>query len=113
MMEVLQAYLAMIYNWAEHVNIHFNADKFECPRFCAKPGDALDQRYLAPDGAEIEVKPHLRDLVVHISSDLTFNVHVNKTVCAASWLGGWGLRTFRIRVERDQDFSTRPRTRHL
>ena len=95
--EMLQADLSKIYSWAEHVNMHFNADKFECLRFWAKPGDAPDQHYLAPDGAEIEVKSHLRDLGVQISSDLTFKVHVNKTVCAASRLAGWGLRTFRRR----------------
>ena len=56
--EMLQADLAKIYNWAEHVNMHFNADKFECLRFWANSGDAPDQYYLA----EIEVKAHLRDL---------------------------------------------------
>ena len=28
--EVLQADLLKIYNWADEVNMHFNADKFEC-----------------------------------------------------------------------------------
>ena len=77
--------------------MHFNADKFECLRFWAKPGDAPDYKYLAPDNAEIQVKPHLRDLGVEISSDFTFKVHINKTVTAASSLAGWSLRTFRRR----------------
>ena len=34
---------------------------------------------------------------MQISSDLTFKVHVSKTVTAASRLAGWGLRTFRRR----------------
>ena len=77
--------------------MHFNADKFECLRFWAKPGDAPDHTYIAPDDAPIEVKPHLRDLGVQVSSDLTFQVHVTMTVASASRLAGWGLRTFRRR----------------
>ena len=77
--------------------MHFNADKFECLRFWARPGDAPDHTYIAPDDAAIEVKPHLRDLGVQVSSDLTFQVHVTMTVASASRLAGWGLRTFRRR----------------
>ena len=95
--ESLQADLVQIYRWTEHVNMHFNADKFECLRFWARPGEAPDYKYLAPDKAEIEVKPHLRDLGVEISSDFTFNVHITKTVTSASRLAGWALRTFRRR----------------
>ena len=95
--ETLQADLGKVYSWAELVNMHFNADKFECLRFWAKPGDAPDFKYLAPDNAEIEVKPHLRDLGVEISSDLTFKVHITKTVTSASRLSGWALRTFHRR----------------
>ena len=93
----LQSDLLQVYRWAEQVNMHFNADRFECLRFWAKPGDAPDYKYLAPDNAEIQVKPHLRDLGVEISSDFTFNIHINKTVTAASSLAGWSLRTFRRR----------------
>ena len=32
----LQADLTKVYTWAEHVNMHFNADKFECLRFSAR-----------------------------------------------------------------------------
>ena len=95
--EVLQADLLKIYNWADEVNMHFNADKFECLRFFANQGDAPTHQYLAPDSAPIQVKLHLRDLGVEISSDLTFKVHITKMVTAASRLAGWGLRTFRRR----------------
>ena len=77
--------------------MHFNADKFECLRFWAKPADAPAYQYVAPDNDEITVKPHLRDLGVEISSDFTFTVHISKTVTAASKLAGWALRTFRRR----------------
>ena len=93
----LQADLGRIYEWAEHVNMHFNADKFECLRFCSKPSLLPEYQYLAPDSEEIKVKSNLRDLGVQVSSDLTFKSHIIKTVTAASRLVGWGMRTFRRR----------------
>ena len=53
--------------------------------------------YLGPNGEVIEVKHSLKDLGVHLSSDLTFKLQVEKTVASASKLAGWGLRTFRRR----------------
>ena len=93
----LQADLRVIYDWAKKVNMHFNADKFECLRFWPNPTLAPDYEYLGPDGQAIEVKETLKDLGVHLSSNLTFHVQVEKTVAAASKLAGWGLRTFRRR----------------
>ena len=52
---------------------------------------------MAPDDVNIAVKSSLRDLGVEVSSDLTFKIHITKTVTAASRLVGWGLRTFRRR----------------
>ena len=53
--------------------------------------------YLGPDGQPIEVKHTLKDLGIHLSCDLSFRVHIEKVVSAASKLTGWGLRTFRRR----------------
>ena len=53
-----------------------------------RPGEAPNHDYLASGGAVIKVKPHLRDLRVEISSDLTFKIHITKTVTAASRLTG-------------------------
>ena len=77
--------------------MHFNGDKFECLRFWPNPALAPEFDYVGPDGSNIEVKDNLKDLGVHISSDLSFTVHVEKVVSAASKLAGWGLRTFRKR----------------
>ena len=93
----LQADLRVIYNWASRVNMHFNGDKFECLRLWPKNSSAPDYDYLGPDGEPIEVKDSLKDLGVYLGSDLTFTVHVEKTVAAASKLAGWGLRTFKRR----------------
>ena len=56
-----------------------------------------DSVYTSPDGSIIEKKAHLRDLGVEMSSDLTFNLHIENTVAAANKLIGWALRSFRRR----------------
>ena len=77
--------------------MHFNGEKFECMRFWPNPSSSPDFTYLGPDGEPIEVKESLKDLGVHLSSDLTFRLHIEKVVSAASKMAGWGLRTFRRR----------------
>ena len=47
--EALQSDLKQVYRWAELVNMHFNADKFECLQFWAKQGDAPEYNYHSPD----------------------------------------------------------------
>ena len=90
----LQADLQVIYSWASEVNMSFNSDKFECLRYWAGSDSAPTFSYLAPDSQPIEVKADLRDLGVRISSNLSFDIHIENTVTAASKLVGWGLRTF-------------------
>ena len=90
----LQADLQLIYSWANDVNMTFNSEKFECLRYWAHPDKAPSFQYLAPDSQPIEVKEDLRDLGVRISSNLSFDIHIQNTVTAASRLVGWGLRTF-------------------
>ena len=63
-----------------------NSVKTNQSYFWALPGYAPDRQYLAPENVHIEVKPHLRDLGVEISSDLTFKVHIYKMVTAATRL---------------------------
>ena len=58
------------------------------------PTKSAVHQYLAPDNQEIKVKSDLRDLGVQRSSNLSFNVHIETTVNAASKHVGWGLRTF-------------------
>ena len=91
----LQADLQQVYKWAEHVNMEFNADKFECLRFCSSPESELVCQYLAPDNSVIKVKDNLRDLGVQLSTDLSFSTHIENIVIAASRLAGWGLWSFR------------------
>jgi hypothetical protein len=78
----------------------FNSEKFESLRFW--PGKTVqpDIYYTAPDGTLIEEKTHLRDLGVELSNDLSFSLHIENTVAAASKLVGWALRSFRRRSRR-------------
>ena len=90
----LQSDLNLIYQWADNVNMKFNSEKFECLRYWADPEKAPSFQYLGPDNSPIEIKSDLRDLGVRISSNLSFSIHIENTVLAASKLVGWGLRTF-------------------
>ena len=73
----------------------FNSGKFEWVRYAVGPAPAF--QYLSPDASVIEQKSDLRDLGVRVSSDLSFNLQVEKVVTTASQMVGWGLRTFRGR----------------
>jgi hypothetical protein len=66
-------------------------------RLWPNPSLAPDYDYLGPDGEVIEVYPSLKDLGVHLSSDLSFKLQVEKVVSASCKMAGWGLRTFRRR----------------
>ena len=41
-------------------------------------------QFWAPNDVPIQVKPHLRDVGVEISSDLSFAVHISKMVTVSS-----------------------------
>ena len=90
----LQEDLQLIYSWADQVNMRFNSDKFECLRYWSDPSTVPVHQYLSPDNQKIKVKSDLRDLGVQLSSNLSFAVHIENTVTAASKLVGWGLRIF-------------------
>ena len=95
--KVLQDDLVSIYQWAEDVNMVFNADKFECLRIWPGKPAKSDTEYLSPEDNPIEEKSHLRDLGVELSNDLSFTLHIENTVASANKLIGWSLRTFRRR----------------
>ena len=96
----LQRDLQSIYSWADEVNMIFNSEKFESLRYW--PGKTVqpDIHYTAPDGTLIEEKTHLRDPGLELSNDLSFSLHIENTVAAASKLVGWALRSFRRRSRR-------------
>ena len=75
----------------------FNSDKFEWIRYSLTPELAPEFQYLSPDSSNIEQKDNLRDLGVRLSSDLSFNLQIEKTVTTASQMVGWAMRSFRTR----------------
>ena len=76
--------------------MEFNSEKFEVLRYWPA-GQKPDLNYTSPDGTVIQEKEHLRDLGIEMASDLTFTLHISKTVSSANQLVGWALRTFRRR----------------
>ena len=90
----LQQDLQAVYRWAQDVNMVFNGDKFEMLRFWPGRIPKPTTGYTDPDGNIIEEKSNLRDLGVQVSSDLTFSIHIENVVCAATKMVGWVMRTF-------------------
>ena len=86
--QALQDDLGSIYSWAEDVNMVFNSDKFECIRFWPGKTSKPESEYKSPDQTPIEENSHLRDLGVEISNDLSFSIHIENTVTAATRLVG-------------------------
>ena len=74
---MLQEDPATIYDWAEDVNMVFNADKFECLGYW--PGRTKKT-------SPIEEKLNLRDLGVEIRYDFSFIIHIEITLTLASRL---------------------------
>ena len=75
----------------------FNGDKFEMLRFWPGKSPRPEHLYCDQEGGHIEEKTHLRDLGVQVSSDLTFNIHIENVVSASTRMVAWVLRTFRRR----------------
>ena len=63
-------------------------------KYWADPSRAPTYQYLRRDEQPIQVKTDLRDLGVQLSSNLSFSIHIENTVTAASELVCWGMRTF-------------------
>ena len=93
----LQGDLETVYAAADHINMVFNSKKFEWLRYIPGTSQAPSFQYTAPDSSDIPLKTELRDLGVRMSTDLTFDLQVEKVVATASQMAGWGLRTFRTR----------------
>ena len=53
--------------------------------------------YKDPTGAIIWEKEHIKDLGIHISSDLTWKKQTGEVVSNARSMSGWTMRTFKTR----------------
>ena len=82
------------------MNMIFNSKKFEWLRYLHPNMEPPAIQYTAPDSSDIAQKSSLRDLGVTMSSNLMFNLQVEKVAATANQVAGWGLRTFRSRSKR-------------
>ena len=89
-----QRELGKMYSWAKRNNSFFNGKKF----IKTVSGDADNTPpLLDPDGNIIKSVVHAKDLGVYVSSDMSFDYHINTIVLAAQRMFAWALRTFRTR----------------
>ena len=93
----LQKDLEIVYQWAEENNMSFNDLKFENLRFGLDSTLKLITSYTSPSGNIIDMKEHVRDLGVTMSSDGSFTEHIKNMCQSAKNICGWILRTFSTR----------------
>ena len=93
----LQKDLDNIYEWATKNNMEFNSSKFESLRYGENRFPTVKQ--LDDQGEPIEVKDHVKDLGVYMSSDCTFGFHIRNVTVESRNLANWVLRVFQTREE--------------
>ena len=77
----------------------FNNLKFECLRFNLDSTLKLTTNYTSANRIIIDIKQHVRDLGVTMSSDATFSKHIENICQSARNMCSWILRTFTDRSE--------------
>ena len=96
--QLLQADIDAVYNWAESNNMEFNFDKFELFRYGLRGSTVQNSAgYKSNIGSEIEEKAHVKDLGMKLRSDATFSRHIGEKVASVKTKIGWVLPTFRTR----------------
>ena len=100
--EILQADLDKIYQWAKDNNMTFNGKKFQVMRYGQNEELKNNTLYLTEDANEvIERFETVKDLGVIMSEDATFNEHIEAVAKKVRQKTGWVLRTF---FSRNQNF---------
>jgi hypothetical protein len=94
--ERLQDYLSSINDWALVNNMQFNGTKFKVMRSSVSTEIGMSHCYLASDGTEIE-KQLVQDLGVLMSTEATFDVHIEEIVVRSQQWMGWIWWTFQTR----------------
>ncbi len=93
----LQDDLDSVYKWAENNNMCFNSEKFKYLCFSTKHSINNDNIYISPTNNIINPSTSVRDLGIQMSSNCSFEAHIDKSVKTCSQLVGWVLRTFSSR----------------
>lgn len=92
--QLLQADLDRVYVWAEQNNMSFNSKKFQAIRFAEMVSQAV---YNTDVGVPMDTTELVKDLGVHISSDLHFDQHIRIVVNKGKRVSGWITRVFSTR----------------
>ena len=95
---LLQYELDNTYKWAESNNASFNCDKFEAIRFHTSKNKAHpNPSYNSYNGTPIPFQPHVKDLGVWMSANLTFSEHIRIIATKARQISGMTLRSLTSR----------------
>jgi len=90
----LQEDLDIIYRWAVKNNMEFNSKKFQAIRFKLLHDIST---YKGPSGEPIEQSQIVKDLGIHLSSNLSFEHHIHIVANRGRQMAGWILRAFTTR----------------
>ena len=90
----LQEDLERVYVWAEQNNMSFNSKKFQAIRFAEIVSHPL---YTNDIGAFIEEAVLVKDLGIHMSTDMKFDKHIRIVATRGKRTAGWITRVFLTR----------------
>ena len=99
---LLQDDLDSVVKWAEHNNMALHEDKFELLTYRTSRSKLLNElpftsewlEYTTPSGQAILPSTSVKDLGVHLSSDLKWSVQASEVVKSAKKLANWVLSVF-------------------
>ena len=95
----LQNGLNKLCDWTDDNNMQFNSDKFHVISYSCKKEKLFNTTYLTQEKSEIPDENEIKDLGVLMSSNMTFNSQILKSVTKAKQKIGWMMRTFISRTE--------------
>ena len=93
----LQYDLNSIYNWAVHNNMFFNSEMFHYISFSSSLSFNSYNVYANPIMEIINPSENVLDLGIFMSSNCSFEFHIQNLCKKCSNLSGWILRTFTTR----------------
>ena len=93
----LQYDLNSIYNWAVHNNMLFNPEKFHYISFSSSLSFNSYNVYAIPNMEIINPSDNVLDLGIFMSSNCSFEFHIQNLCKKCSNMYGWILRTFTTR----------------
>ena len=105
---ILQEDLNLVIEWSKKNNMKLHESKFELLTYTTPksyllqhlPFTAELQQYTTSSGQDIIPSPHVKDLGVHLSSNLKWSTHVSEAVSSANKMSNWVLSVFSDRSQR-------------